>query len=112
MEFYIFSIIDATMRTIIVILLFYIGLRFKSMDTDVVKSRIFLKYDTLKSSLDLILLVSPLFLFAAFLEFPGMKTYYSEYTLHFIQDIFLILFQPSVIYFMLVLYKTLNRPEL
>lgn len=99
------------MRMITIILLFYIGFKFRSMDTDLVKSRIFLKYDTLKSSLNLIVLVSPLFLFAAFLEYPSFKTYYSEYTIHFFQDIFLILFQPSVIYFMFVLYKALNRPE-
>jgi hypothetical protein len=111
MKYYIFNIIDTILRMAIVFLLFYIGFRFRSMDTDVIKSRIFLKYDKLNSALNIILLVSPLFLLSAFLEYPGLKTYYDEDTIHLIQDICLVIFQPGVIYFLYVLSKSLNRPE-
>ena len=109
--FYIFNIADAVLRTVMVFILAYIGLRIKNMDADVVKSRIFLRYETLKNAFNLVLLLSPFFLVAAFLEYPDLKMYYGEEMIHFTQDIFLLIFQTGVIYLLVVLYKSLNRPE-
>lgn len=108
--FYIFNLIDVVLRTLMVFILAYIGLRIRNMDTDVVKSRIFLRYDTLKSAFNLVLLLSPFFLVSAFLEYPDLKMYYGEEIVHLTQDIFLLIFQTGVIYLLVVLYKTINRP--
>lgn len=109
--FYIFNITDAVLRTATVFILVYIGLRIRNMDTDVVKSRIFLKYDTLKSAFNLVLLLSPFFLVSAFLEYPYLKMYYGEEMIHLTQDIFLLIFQTGVIYLLVVSHSALNRPE-
>ena len=109
--YYIFSITDAALRTVIVFILVYIGLRIRNTDTDIVKSMIFLRYDVLKSAFNLVLLLSPFFLVSAFLEYPDLKTYYGDEIVHLTQDIFLLIFHTGIIYLLVVLYKTLNRPE-
>jgi uncharacterized membrane protein len=109
--FYALNLIDFGTRVSLVSVLFLIFLKLQKMDKDIVRSKIFLKYDKLRGALRYILILSPLFLLASLLEYPEFRSVYGEESVHSVQDIFLLFFQIGVIYFLAVVYKAINMPR-
>lgn len=91
-------------------LLFLIYVKLLKKDKDVIRSRIFLKYEELRSALGYVLVLSPLFLIASVFEHPFFRFTYGEESVHLVQDIFLIVFQTGITYFLAIVYKTLKMP--
>lgn len=108
--FYALNIADFATRVSVVGLLFLIYVKLLKKDKDIIRSRIFLKYEELRSALGYVLILSPLFLVASVLEHPLFRFTYGEESVHLVQDIFLIVFQVSITYFLAIVYKTLKMP--
>ncbi len=109
--FYVFNLIDFSLRLFIVGLIFVIYQKLRKMDTDLLRSITYLKFDQMKSAFNYILLLSPFFLIASFLEYPEFDSIYGDEVVHLIQDLMLFIFQTGVIYFLTIVYKVLNFPE-
>ena len=109
--FYAFNLMDFILRMIIVgfILLIFVDIRRK--DIDLLKSITYLKFNRIRSASNYVILSSPFFLVASFLEYPGLRFAYGEDTVHLLQDVSLLLFQICVIYFLAVVHKALKSPE-
>jgi len=105
---YLLNILDFLERIILVGIMFFIFSRLRKMDKEILKSVIYLRFDTIRNALNFVMILSPFFLAASVLEYPGFVQSYGKEQIHFIQDIMLIFFQTGVIYFLAVVYKTLN----
>lgn len=109
--YYILNLIDFVVRVILVSMLFMIYFKFSKMDNELLKSIAYLNFSKVRSSLNYVLVLSPLFLAASILEYPEFRFLYGEGFMHFIQDILLSLFQIAVIYFLLIVYRVSNLPR-
>lgn len=105
---YLLNILDFLERIILVVILFIIFFKIRKMDKEILKSVTYLRFDRIRNALNFVMILSPFFLAASVLEYPGFLQIYGEEQVHFIQDIMLIFFQTGVIYFLAVVYKTLN----
>lgn len=105
---YLLNILDFLERVILVGLLLLIFLKIRNMDNAILKSLTYLRFDKIRSALNFVMILSPFFLAASILEYPGFVLIYGEDQVHFIQDILLVFFQTGVIYFLLVVFRALN----
>ena len=105
---YLLNILDFLERIILVGMMFSIFIKLRKMDKEILKSIIYLQFNTIRNALNFVMILSPFFLAASVLEYPGFVRIYGEEQVHFIQDIMLIFFQTGVIYFLAVVYKALN----
>lgn len=108
--FYTLNIIDFITRISLVGIFFLIFIKLQRIDKDIIKSRIFLKYEELIAALRYVLILAPLFIIASVLEYPEFRFIYGEEVVHLIQDLLLLFFQIGIIYFLVVVYKVLNLP--
>ncbi len=109
--FYIFHTIDTLLRIFIVVQVFLIYLKLRIIDKDFLRSITYLNFDLLKSAFNNILILSPFFLIASFLEYPEFDKIYGDEIVHLLQDSLLFVFQIGVIYFLAIVHKVLNFPE-
>ena len=105
---YILNILDFLARIILVSIMFLIFFKLRKMDKEVLKSFIYLRFDKIRSAMNIVMISTPFFLAASVLEYPGFVQMYGESRIHFIQDILLILFQTAVIYFLVIVYRAMN----
>ena len=105
---YILNILDFLTRIILVSIMFLIFFKLRKMDKEIFKSLIYLRFDKIRSALNIVMISSPFFLAASVLEYPGFVQIYGESQIHFIQDILLIFFQTVVIYFLVIGYRAMN----
>jgi len=105
---YLLNILDFLERIVLVGIMFFIFFRLRKMDKEILKSVTYLRFDTIRNALNFVIILSPFFLAASVLEYPGFVQSYGEEQVHFIQDIMLIFFQTGVIYFFAIVYKALN----
>ena len=106
---YLLNILDFLERIILVGMMFSIFFKIRRMDKEILKSVTYLRFDTIRNALNFVIILSPFFLAASVLEYPGFVQSYGEEQVHFIQDIMLIFFQTGVIYFFAIVYKALLR---
>lgn len=109
--FYILNLIDVVERTILVSLLFMIYFKFNNMENEILRSVTYLNFSKIRNSLNYVLILSPFFLGASILEYPEFHSLYGDNFAHFIQDILLSMFQFTVIYFLVVVYRVSNLPR-
>lgn len=109
--FYILNLIDFVGRAILVSMLFMIYFRFSKIDTEILRSITYLNFSKIRNSLNYVLTLSPFFLTASVLEYPEFRFLYGDKFIHLIQDILLTLFQITVIYFLLIVYRASNLPR-
>jgi len=105
---YLLNILDFLERITLVVIMFLIFFKIRRMDKEILKSVTYLRFDTIRNALNFVMILSPFFLAASVLEYPGFVLSYGEEQVHFIQDIMLIFFQTGVIYFFAIVYKALN----
>jgi len=105
---YLLNILDFLERITLVVIMFLIFFKIRRMDKEILKSVTYLRFDTIRNALNFVMILSPFFLAASVLEYPGFAQRYGEEQVHFIQDIMLIFFQTGVIYFFAIVYKALN----
>lgn len=108
--FYTLNLIDFAGRIILVSMLFLIFLRIHKMDIELIKSITYLNFNKVRNALNYVLILSPFFLAASILEYPEIRSIYGEESVHMIQDLLLLFFQIGVIYFLVVVHKTLKIP--
>lgn len=97
----IFNALDFIVRLVLVVFFFLIASTLKKSDPDVIRSRLFLEYNRLTESFNLVFIGSIFFLIAAFIEYFFDP---SEGDTNFmIMKISLTIFQIIVIYFIAVL---------
>lgn len=101
---------DFTGRIVLVGLLLLIFMKLRSMDSEIIKSVIYLKFNRVRRAFYFVLLFSPFFLAASLLEYPDFVYIYGEEKIHFLQDTLLFFFQIGVIYFLAVAYRALDLP--
>lgn len=109
--FYIMNLIDFVGRAILVSMLFLIYFRFSRMENEILRSIVYLNFSKVRSSLNYVLILSPLFLASSVLEYPEFRFLYGDGVVHFIQDILLSVFQIIVIYFLVIVYRASNLPR-
>lgn len=109
--FYILNLIDFVGRAVLVSMLFMIYWRFSKIDNEILRSITYLNFGKIRSSLNCLMIVAPLFLVASVFEYPEFRFLYGDKFIHFIQDILMTLFQITVIYFLLVVYRASNLPR-
>lgn len=108
---YAFNLIDFILRLAIVGLIFLIFLNIRRTDINLLKSLTYLKFNIIRKASKYVLFSSPFFLAASLLEYPEFRFVYGEDSIHLAQDIFLFIFQISVIYFLAIVHKALKLPE-
>lgn len=105
---YLLNILDFLERLILVNVMFLIFLKLRNTDKEILKSLAYLRFDKIRGALNVVIILSPFFLGASVLEYPGFDRIYSESQIHFFQDILLLFFQAGVIYFLAVVYRAMN----
>jgi len=109
--FYSLNLIDFAVRIALVGMVLLIFLKLHKMDNEIIKSIIYLNFNKVRNALNYVVISSPFFLAASLLEYPGFRSIFGEEIVHLIQDLSLLFFQIGVIYFLVVVYETLNIPR-
>ena len=105
---YLLNILDFLERLILVTLILFIFLKLRNTDKEILKSLTYLRFERIRAALNYVMILSPFFLAASVLEYPGFDQVYSEVQIHFYQDILLLFFQAGVIYFLAVVYRAMS----
>ena len=104
--YFFFSAVDFIVRLIIVVIFFQMASTLKKSDPDVIRSRLFLEYNRITKSFNLMFVGSIFFFIAAVIEYilhPDIGD-----KMFLVMKISLTIFQAVVIYFIITLNKSIS----